>query len=92
MTRHSMFEELQSAYKAHHSTETKLVKVFNDIMLNVDSGSDSFLILLDLPSALIPLIMTCYVLYLSIICVYQVQYVLSKLLKSFLTGRTQADI
>ena len=41
MTRHNMFEELQSAYKAHHtcSTETTLVKVFNDIMLNVDSGS-----------------------------------------------------
>ena len=35
---HSMFEELQSAYKAHHSTETTLVKVFNNIMLNVDSG------------------------------------------------------
>ena len=51
MTRHNMFEELQSAYKAHHSTETTLEKVFNDIMLNVDSGSGSFLILLDLSSA-----------------------------------------
>ena len=39
MTRHNIFEELQSAYKAHHSTETTLVKVFNDIMLNVDNGS-----------------------------------------------------
>ena len=38
MTRNNMFEELQSAYKTHHSTETTLVKVFNDIMLNVDSG------------------------------------------------------
>ena len=46
-----MFEELQSAYKAHHSTETTIVKVFNDIMLNVDRGSGSFLILLDLSSA-----------------------------------------
>ena len=43
MTRHDMFEELQSAYKTHHSTEATLVKVFNDIMLNVDSGSCSFL-------------------------------------------------
>ena len=43
-----MFKELQSAYKAHHSTETTLVKVFNDIMLNVDCELGSFLILLDL--------------------------------------------
>ena len=47
-----MFEGLQSAYKSHHSTETTLVKVFNDIMLNVDSGSGLFLILLDLSSAI----------------------------------------
>ena len=46
-----MFEELQSAYKAHDSTETTLVRVFNDILLNVDSESGSFLILLDLSSA-----------------------------------------
>ena len=32
MTRHSMFEELESAYKAHHSTETTLVKVFIGII------------------------------------------------------------
>ena len=51
MTRHNMFEESQLAHKAHHSTETTLVKEFNDIMLNVDSGSGSFLILLDLSSA-----------------------------------------
>ena len=51
MTRHNMFEKLQSAYKTHHSTETTLVKVFNDIMLNVNSGLGSFLILLDLSSA-----------------------------------------
>ena len=31
MTWHRMFEELQSAYKTH-STETTLVKLFNDIM------------------------------------------------------------
>ena len=48
MTRHNMFEELQSAYKADPSTETTLVKVCNDIMLNVDSGSGSFLMLLSI--------------------------------------------
>ena len=74
MTRHNMFEELQSAYTAHHSTETTPVKVFNDIMLNVDSGSGSFLILLTYHPPMIPLFMTCYVLYLSVIWVYLVQH------------------
>ena len=48
MIRHNMFEELQSAYKTHHSTETTLVKVFNDNMLNVDSGWGSFLVVFSL--------------------------------------------
>ena len=39
MLKHDIFEEFQSAYKANHSTETTLLKVFNDIMLNLDSGS-----------------------------------------------------
>ena len=69
MTRHNMFEELQSAYNTHHCTETTLVKVFNDIMLNVDNGLGSFLILLDLSSAF-----DTIVLYLSVIWVYLVQH------------------
>ena len=44
MTRYNMFPELQSVYKVHHSIETTLVKAFNDIMLNVDSGSGSFIL------------------------------------------------
>ena len=32
MTRDSMLEELESVHKAHHSTETTLVKVFNGII------------------------------------------------------------
>ena len=51
MLKHEKFEEFQSAYKANHSTETTLLKVFNDIMLNLDSGSRTFLILLDLSAA-----------------------------------------
>ena len=43
---------MQSAFKADHATETTLVKVFNDIVFNVDSGSGLFLLLLDLSSAL----------------------------------------
>ena len=70
-----MFEKLQSAFETHHSTETTLVKVFNDIMLNVDSGSGSFLIFLDLSTRHVGISSTAL-----------------KLLKSFLTGRSQAVI
>ena len=83
-----MFEELQSAYKAHHSTETTLVKVFNNIMLNVDSGSGSFLILLDLSSAFdttgYDLLCTVFERHLGI------SGTALNLFKSFGTGRSQA--
>ena len=81
---------LKSAYKTHHSTETTLVKVFNDIMLNVDSGLGSFLILLDLSSAFdtidYDLLCTVFERHLGI------SGTALKLLKSFLTGRSQAVI
>ena len=41
-------EILQSAYKQFHSTETALVKVFNDIVLDVDRNRTVILLLLDL--------------------------------------------
>ena len=41
-------EILQSAYKQFHSTETALVKVFNDIIRDVDRNRTVILLLLDL--------------------------------------------
>ena len=43
---------LQSAYKQFHSTETALLKVHNDINLNIDNGKVTALTLLDLSSAI----------------------------------------
>lgn len=44
-------EILQSPYKQFHSTETALVKVFNDIVLDVDRNRTVILLLLDLSAA-----------------------------------------
>ena len=38
----------QSAYRACHSTETALLKVQNDLLLNMDRGHVTLLVLLDL--------------------------------------------
>jgi hypothetical protein len=46
-----MDQVLQSAYKKHHSTETALIKVQNDILRAVDNGQCVLLVLLDLSAA-----------------------------------------
>ena len=48
---HNLCEPLQSAYRAHHSTETAMVKVMNDILLSIDSKKCVLLVLLDLSAA-----------------------------------------
>ena len=48
MERHILFEPLQSAYRAKHSTESALMKISDDIAKCVDSGEVVILILLDL--------------------------------------------
>jgi len=46
-----LLPEMQSAYRAFHSTETAVLKVMADILLTLDRGDIAFLILLDLSSA-----------------------------------------
>ena len=49
---HGLPEPLQSAYKPHHSTETALVKVFNDILCAIDGPNAAvFMAMLDLSAA-----------------------------------------
>ena len=51
MDDHNLHEILQSAYKQHHSTETALVRVQNDILTHLENKRGVILVLLDLSAA-----------------------------------------
>ena len=44
-------DNFQSAYKADHSCETALLRVYNDIVTNISRGNGAMLVLLDLSAA-----------------------------------------
>lgn len=46
-----MWKKFQLGFRARHSTEVALLRVFNDLVLTVDSGSPVILVLLDLSTA-----------------------------------------
>lgn len=48
---HGILENFQSGFKAFHSTESALLRIFNDILLTIDSGDAAVLMLLDLTAA-----------------------------------------
>ena len=48
---HELREPLQSAYRAQHSTETALTKVFSDILCTIDNRQCVLLVLLDFSAA-----------------------------------------
>ena len=85
--KHELHETMQSAYKQCHSTETALVRVQNDILLNLDQKCGVILVLLDLSAAfdtidhnvLLQLLQTRIGLSDSVL----------RWFRSYLTGRTQ---
>ena len=51
MSTHGLFLSLQSAYRKYHSTQTALLKVKNNLLLNKNNGHVTILVLLDLSAA-----------------------------------------
>ena len=51
MITNNLFPQLQSVYRYHQSPETALFKVTNDLLMNVDKGNVSLLLLLDVSAA-----------------------------------------
>ena len=51
ITSNVLDEPMQSAFKKHHSTETALIKVQNDILQAIDNQNSVILLLLDLSAA-----------------------------------------
>ena len=52
LTVNGLHERFQSANKAHHSIETALLTITNEILLSLDWRDNVFLLLLDLSAAL----------------------------------------
>lgn len=51
LTSKNLLSAFQSAYRSHHSTETALLKILNDILISLDNGKVCILTLLDLSAA-----------------------------------------
>ena len=48
---YAIMDTFQIAYWAHHSTETALLRLYNDVMFNFDRGHGTLLVLVDLSVA-----------------------------------------
>ena len=51
LLRNDLFDPLQSAYRPNHSTETALIRIFDDLLTNLDNKKVILLALLDLSAA-----------------------------------------
>ena len=89
MQDNGIVEKIQSAYKANHSTETALLRVYNDNLISIDQGGGATLVLLDLSSAFDTIDHS--VIFNLHVCqdTFGISGSAVSLLKSYLHGRTQ---
>jgi hypothetical protein len=83
----SYYEVYQSAYRSHHSTETALLRVQNDILTSIDNKEITILVLLDLSAAFDTVDHTILLNRLKNIGISGLVY---DWFRSYLSGRTQA--
>lgn len=87
LTKKRLIPELQSAYRAYHSTETAVLKVLSDILRAVDSGDLALLALLDLSAAFDTVDHTILLRRLQVS--YGINGTAHDWFRSYLRGRTQ---
>ena len=82
-----LLPRLQSAYRAHHSTETAVLKVMTDILRVLDTGNLAVLTLLDLWAAFDTVDHATLLRRLSV--TYGLDGAVLNWFRSYLSGRTQ---
>ena len=90
MSSNGLHEVMQSAYKQNHSTETAIIRVQNDILMNLDKKRGVLLILLDLSASFDTI--DHNVLFDQLSTRLGIQGTVLSLFKSYLSNRTQSVI
>jgi len=51
LEKNRLYGKTQSAYRKHHSVETAMIRIYNDLLLAADRGQETVLVMLDYSSA-----------------------------------------
>ena len=87
---HNLCENLQSAYRCHHSTETALIKIMSDLLLKADNQKVILMGFLDL-SAVFDTVDHCILLY-RLEKMFRIEDKALDWFRTYLTGRTQSVV
>ena len=90
LSKHSLLPVMQSAYRPHHSTETALLKMVNDILLALDQNHVAVLTLLDLSCVFEMIDHSILIRWLD--SVFGISGTALSWVKSYLTNRTQTIV